>query len=140
MGVFMMVVVSPILALPWYAAPRVLATMVMGRSAVVDILSFDLVSFLVGLVVLVVLTGILGALFGFLLRAGGARAVIAGLAFGLAIWAGLQFFLLPVVFPLVSDKGFPPPWYAVSFGLFGLLLGLLLLAFRRRRRTLTRTR
>jgi glucose/arabinose dehydrogenase len=136
MGVFMMVVASSILALPWYAAPRVLATMVMGRSAVADILSFDLVSFLVGLVVLVVLTGLLGALFGFLLRRDGARGVLAGLAFGLAVWAGLQFFLLPVLFPLVSDKGFPPPWYAVAFGLFGFLLGLLLLVFRGRRREL----
>lgn len=140
MGVFMMVVVSPILALPWYAAPRVLATMVMGRSAVADILSFDLVSFLVGLVVLVALTGLLGAVFGMVLRGGGARGVLAGLAFGLAAWAGLQFFLLPALFPLVSDKGFPPPWYAVSFGLFGLLLGVLLVAFGGRRRGLARAR
>lgn len=134
MGVFMMLVVSPVLALPWYAAPRVLATMVMGRSAVADILSFDRVSFLLGLVVLVVLSAVLGAAFGLLLRSRGLRAVLAGLAFGLAGWAALQFVLLPLLFPLVSDKGFPPPWYAVSFGLFGLVLGVLAVWLSRDRR------
>jgi glucose/arabinose dehydrogenase len=126
MGVFMMLVVSTVLTLPWYAAPRVLATMVMGRAAVADILSFDLVSFVVGLVVLVVLSLVLGLVFGWLLRRDGLRATLAGLLYGLGGWAVLQFFVLPVVFPLVSDKGFPPGWYAVSFGLFGAILGALL--------------
>jgi glucose/arabinose dehydrogenase len=124
MGLVMMLVISPLLALPWYAAPRVLATMVMGRAAVADILAFDLVSFVVGLLVLVVLSAILGVVFGLLLRSTGLRAVVAGVLYGLGVWSALQFVVLPVLFPLVSDKGFPPAWYAVSFGLFGLLLGL----------------
>jgi hypothetical protein len=126
MGAFMMLVVSTVLTLPWYAAPRVLATIAMGRAAVADILHFDLASFVVGLVVLVVLSAALGLAFGALLRRTGLRAVAAGLLFGLGGWAALQFFVLPLLFPLVSDKGFPPGWYAVSFGLFGLILGGLL--------------
>jgi glucose/arabinose dehydrogenase len=126
MGIFMMTVVSSVLQLPWYAAPRVLATMVMGRAALADILSFDLVSFVVGLIVLVVLTGVLGLVFGLFVRRAGLQGVAAGLLYGLAVWAGLQFFLLPLVFPLVSDKGFPAVWYAISFGLFGVCLGALL--------------
>jgi hypothetical protein len=126
MGVFMMLVVSTVLALPWYAAPRVLATMVMGRAGVAEILDFELVPFLVGLVVLVVLSAVLGVVFGLLLRRDGLRAVAAGLLYGVGVWVALQSFVLPWRFPLVSDKGFPPPWYAVSFGLFGLLLGALL--------------
>jgi hypothetical protein len=126
MGALMMVVVSSVLTLPWYAAPRVLATMVMGRAAVADILRFDLLSFVVGLVVLVVLSAVLGLAFGALLRRTGLRALAAGLLIGLGAWAALQFFVLPLVFPLVSDKGFPPGWYAVSFGTFGLVLGALL--------------
>ncbi len=127
MGVFMMAIVSTVLALPWYAAPRVLATMAMGRSALDRILEFELVSFLVGLLVLVVLSAILGIVFGFLLRNGSAiRTLFAGLLYGLGAWAALQFFILPLAFPLVSDKGFPAGWYALSFGLFGLVLGAIL--------------
>jgi hypothetical protein len=131
MGVFMMAVVSTVLTLPWYAAPRVLATMVMGRAAVADILSFDLVSFVLGLIVLVLLSAVLGIVLGLLLRRGGPAGVAAGFVYGLAVWAALQFFVLPFAFPLVSDKGFPPMWYAVSFGLFGLVLGLILVVIGR---------
>jgi glucose/arabinose dehydrogenase len=126
MGLFMMLVVSTVLALPWDAAPRVLATMVMGRAAIADILDFELAPFLVGLVVLVVLSALLGLVFGVLLRRPGPRAVAAGLLYGLGVWMALEAFVLPLLFPLVSDKGFPPTWYAVSFGLFGLLLGAIL--------------
>jgi glucose/arabinose dehydrogenase len=126
MGIFMMAVVSPLLVLPWYAAPRVLATMAMGRAAVADILSFDLVSFIVGVVVLLLISAVLGTMASLILRNGGPRGIAAGLLFGLGVWAALQFFLLPSAFPLVSDKGFPPTWYAISFGFFGLVLGLIL--------------
>jgi hypothetical protein len=126
MGVFMMTVVSTVLTLPWYAAPRVLATMVMGRAAVADILSFDLVSFVVGVLVLVALSAVLGIVLGLLLRRRGPAGLAAGLVYGLAVWAALQFFVLPFAFPLVSDKGFPPMWYAISFGLFGFVLALIL--------------
>jgi glucose/arabinose dehydrogenase len=127
MGGFMMLVVSPILVLPWYAAPRVLATMVMGRAALADILSFDLVSFVVGVIVLVVLSAVLGVVLSLMLRRRDVRSIAAGLLAGLAAWGALQFFLLPLVFPLVSDKGFPPIWYAASFGLFGVVASILLL-------------
>jgi len=42
---------------------------------------------------------------------------------------------LPLLFPLVSDKGFPPFWYAVAFGIYGLVLGALLANRPVRRRT-----
>ncbi|HKY52797.1 MAG TPA: PQQ-dependent sugar dehydrogenase, partial [Anaerolineales bacterium] len=45
MGVAAMLVSALILNLPWYAPPRVFATMVMGRAAVANILEFDTVSF-----------------------------------------------------------------------------------------------
>ena len=44
-----------------------------------------------------------------------ARSSIAEGLFGLTFWALLQHFIGPLVFPLVSDKGFPPFWYAVAF-------------------------
>lgn len=56
MGVFMMFAAALILKLPWYAPPRVLATLVMGDAALPNILEFDLASFVVGVVVLLVLT------------------------------------------------------------------------------------
>lgn len=127
MGGFTMAVAAPALDLPWHAPPRVLATMVMGRSAVANILEFDLVPFLVGTLVLVVLTVLLGAVFAVLVRARRrVRMAIAGLLFGLSGWALLQYFVLPLLFPLVTEKGFPPQWYALSFGLYGLVLGALL--------------
>ena len=78
-------------------------------------------------VVLLVLTAVLGLLFTLLLRARERwRILAAGLLFGLTAWAPLQYFVLPVLFRLVSEKGFPPLWYAISFGVFGLALGALL--------------
>ena len=125
MGGFAMVL-APALDLPWHSPPRVLATMVMGRGALANILQFKLVPFLVGVVVLVVLTVALGAVFGALIRAPQrVRILLAGLLFALTGWALLQYFLLPVLFPLVTDKGFTPKWYAVTFGVYGLVLGTL---------------
>ncbi len=62
-----------------------------------------------GVLVLVVLTVALGAAFAALLRAHNRlRIVVAGLLFGLTSWALLQYFLLPVLFPLVVDKASRP--------------------------------
>ena len=127
MGGFAMFVAAPALDLPWHSPPRVLATLVAGRSPVENILEFKLVPFLVGTGVLVVFTVASGVAFTFLLRtASRARTVVAGALFGLTVWAVLQYFLLPAVQPLVTEKGFTPQWYAASFGVFGLVLGLLM--------------
>jgi glucose/arabinose dehydrogenase len=127
MGIAAMVVSALILNLPWYAPARVFATMVMGRAAVANILAFDTVSFIVGLLVVLVLTSLLGLIFAALLRTNKpGRIVLAGVFYGLAVWALLQYFVLPLLFPLVSDKGFPPFWYAVAFAIYGLALGALL--------------
>jgi glucose/arabinose dehydrogenase len=127
MGIGAMLVSALILNLPWYAPPRVFATMVMGRAAVANILEFDAVSFIVGLIVVLLLTSLLGLIFAALLRTNKrGRIVLAGLVYGLTTWALLQYFVLPLLFPLVSDKGFPPFWYAVVFGTYGLALGALL--------------
>jgi hypothetical protein len=100
--------------------------MVMGRVALANILEFVLAPFLVGLAVVLVLTALLGACFAWLLRTRSPiRAISAGLLFGLTFWALLQHFIGPLVFPLVSDKGFPPLWYAISFAIYGLVLGSL---------------
>ncbi len=124
MGLFTMLVAAPILQLPWYSAPRVLATMVMGRDAVDAILEFRFIPFAVGLVVLLALSVLLGALFTFVVRTTNrGRVVGAGVLYGLFVWSLLQYFVLPVLFPLVTEKGFPPVWYAASFGVFGLALG-----------------
>jgi hypothetical protein len=74
-----------------------------------------------------VLTSLLGLFFVALLRTNKpGRIVFAGLFYGLTVWALLQYFILPLLFPLVSDKGFPPFWYAVVFAIYGLALGALL--------------
>jgi hypothetical protein len=112
--------------LPWYAPPRVFATMVMGRAGVANILEFVLLPFIVGLLVVLVLTGLLGIVFALLLRSWTPwRVILGGLFFSLAVWALLQYFILTPLFPLVVEKGFPPLWYAVAFGVYGLALGLL---------------
>jgi|SRR5215207_5491425 len=101
--------------------------MVMGRAAVANILEFDTVSFIVGLLVLLILTSLLGLVFTLLLRTNqSGRMILAGSFYGLIVWALLQYFVLPLLFPLVSDKGFPPFWCAVAFAIYGLALGALL--------------
>ena len=134
MGGFAMGVASPILNLPWYAPPRVFATLVMGRGALQDILNFDLVSFVVGLVVVLVLGALLGALFALLLRATARpRTTLAAVLFGLTVFVALHYFVLPLVQPLIPQRGFPPEWYAASFAVYGAALGTLLgLASQRR--------
>jgi glucose/arabinose dehydrogenase len=127
MGVVSMLVSYLVLNLPWYAPARVFATMVRGRDAVANILRFETIPFLFGLLVVLVLTSLLGLLFtAFLRTRQRERTILAGLLYGLTIWALLQYFVLPLLFPLVSDKGFPPFWYAVAFGIYGLVLGALL--------------
>jgi glucose/arabinose dehydrogenase len=127
MGGFTMFVAAPALDLPWHAPPRVLATLVMGRDAVAHILEFDLVPFLVGVGVLVVLTVVLGAVFAALVRArAGWRVVLAALLYSLTGWALLQYAVFPLVQPLITEKGFTPQWYALSFAVYGVVLGALL--------------
>jgi hypothetical protein len=116
-----------VLNLPWYAPPRVFATMVMGRAAVANILEFVWLPFIVGLLVMVVLTGLLGGLFALLSHAEQpGRIALSGLFFGLTVWGLLLYVLLPALFPLVAEKGFPPLWYGVAFAVYGLTLGALL--------------
>ena len=76
---------------------------------------------------LLVLTVVLGAVFAALVRAQAAwRVALAAVLFALTGWALLQYFLLPLIQPLVTEKGFTPEWYALSFGVYGLVLGALL--------------
>jgi glucose/arabinose dehydrogenase len=126
MGAAAMVVSSFVLNLPWYAPPRVFATMVLGGAGVANILEFAWLPFVVGLVVVLVLTGLLGVLFAVLVRTTHAwPVVLGGLTFGLTAWALLQYFVLAELFPLVAERGFPPFWYGVAFAIYGLVLGLL---------------
>jgi glucose/arabinose dehydrogenase len=136
MGVFDMFIVSPLLKLPWFGTPRVLATVVMGRTAVADIVHFELVSFVVGTIVLLGLGAGAGLVFALLLRTRATwRIVLTGLVFGLALWAAAQWLVLPALFPLISDKGLPPGWLAVSLALLGAVMGLVAALFARRSRS-----
>ncbi|MGH8913198.1 MAG: PQQ-dependent sugar dehydrogenase, partial [Acidimicrobiia bacterium] len=131
MGGVAMIVSRFVLNLPWYAPPRVFATMVMGRAGVANILEFVWLPFIVGLVVVLILTGLLGPLFGFLVGAREPwRVILGGLLYGLTVFGLLQYALLPPLFPLVAEKGFPPLWYGVVFAVFGLILGLLIALMR----------
>jgi glucose/arabinose dehydrogenase len=126
MGGAAMLVSRFALNLPWYAPARVFATMVMGRAAVANILEFFWLPFIVGLLVVVVLTGLLGGLYALLSRVDQpGRVVLGGLFYGLTVWGLLQYLLLPALFPLVAEKGFPPLWYGVAFAVYGVTLGLL---------------
>jgi hypothetical protein len=65
--------------------------------------------------------------FAALVRAQAAwRVALAAVLFALTGWALLQYFLLPLVQPLVTEKGFTPEWYALSFAVYGAVLGALL--------------
>jgi glucose/arabinose dehydrogenase len=125
MGAASFLISALVLDLPWYAPARVFAVMVMGRDALANILEFHALPFLLGLGVVVALGLILGWIFGLLNQTEGSRAVLAGGAYGLTVWALMQYFFLPTVFPLITEKGFPPFWYAVCFAVFGLVLGYL---------------
>jgi hypothetical protein len=133
LGTFAMFVASPVLRLPWHAPPRVLATMVMGEDAIANILEFEPASFFTGVAVVAVIGILLGALYAAFAQAGPVRLVLGGLFYALAVWVALQYFLLPAFFPLVIDKGFPPLWYGLTFGVFGLALGLFFALAARRR-------
>ncbi|HLL60305.1 MAG TPA: hypothetical protein VK338_01180 [Candidatus Nitrosocosmicus sp.] len=133
-GVATMIISKFILDLPWYAPPRVMATLVMGSAALANILNFDLTSFVVGLVVVIILTAVLGVIFEFLRRTDDRiKAILGGLFFGLTVWSIHQYFIFPLLQPLITEKGFPPLWYAVSFAIFGMTLGSLINTKKKRR-------
>lgn len=111
--------------LPWFAAPRIMAAMFMGRDAQTDILHFDAASLIVGLLVVLLLTGGFGLLYGLIARTDVPPKLVGGaVLWGLAGWALLQFLVWPLFFPLINDKAFPPVWFAAAFFLYGLTLGL----------------
>jgi hypothetical protein len=115
-----------LLNLPWYAPPRVFATIVMGRDPVATISEFVWLPFILGLLVVVVLTGLLGGLYALLSRAEQPGHVpLSGLFYGLTTWGVLQYLLLPASFPPVAEMGFPPLWYGGALAVYGLTLGLL---------------
>lgn len=117
------------LQLPWHTPPRVLAVPVLGESALANVLEFKLTPVLVGVVVLLVLSIILAIVFNLAIRTTrAARLLLASLLFGLTVWALVQYFVFPYLTPLVTEKGFPPEWYAVTFAVLGLTLGLVRLS------------
>lgn len=126
MGGAAMLISELALNLPWYAPERVFATMVMGRDGVANILEFMWLPFVVGLGVVLVLSVVMGVVFGWLLRSDRPwRVVLSGLFFALTAWGLLQYFVLAELFPLVAERGFPPFWYGVTFAVYGLALGSL---------------
>jgi glucose/arabinose dehydrogenase len=120
------------LQLPWHTPPRVLATIVMGQSALANVLEFKLTPVLVGLIVLLLLAVALAVIFNAVVRTRSIpRFLIASVLFGLSVWALVQYFVFPHLTPLVTEKGFPPFWYAVTFGVLGLMLGVVRVKRRR---------
>ena len=56
----------------------------------------------------------------------GGGGALAAVLFALPGWAALEYFILPLAQPLVTEKGFTPEWYALSFAVYGAVLGVLL--------------
>lgn len=131
MGLATLIISKVALDLPWFAPPRVLATLVLGPSALANILTFDLLSFVVGLIVVLTLGALLGLIFTWLLRSD--TMLLGAIFYALTVWALLQFFVFPLIDPLITEKGFPPFWYAVSFAVYGVALGVLLQLFSSRK-------
>lgn len=118
-----------IFSLPWWVAPRIMASMVMGREAQTQILQFDAASTIVGLVVLLAITTLFGVALSWVARRHDIPRLVGGSAlWGLAGWMLFQFIVWPLFFPLVSDKAFPPVWFALAFLLYGLTAGAVLFA------------
>lgn len=114
------------LQLPWHTPPRVLATIPIGESAIANVLEFKLTPVLVGSLVLLALSTALAFLFNLVVRTTNPiKLLISSVLFGLTVWAVLQYFIFPYLFPLITEKGFPPNWYAVTFSVLGLALGLI---------------
>jgi hypothetical protein len=121
------------LQLPWHTPPRVLATIPMGESAIANVLEFKLTPVLVGSLVLLVLSIVLAFIFNAVAgTTNPIKMLISSVLFGLTVWATVQYFVFPYLFPLVTEKGFPPNWYAVTFGILGLKLGVMRLSVRKK--------
>lgn len=125
MAVVALIVSGVILHLPWYAPTNIFASMVMGRSALANILEFHWDAFIVGLLVLLMVTSFIGSGFALLGKSQGSKQLLSGVFYGLGIWTLLQYVIWPALFPIVVEKGFPPHWYAISFALYGAVLGYL---------------
>lgn len=124
MGVAAVAISRFIMNLPFDAPTRLFASMIMGEAALANILEFNFMYFLIGLVIVLGITAILGYIFSLIGRAFGIKQFLSALAFSLAVWMLVQYFAFPLLFPIIIEKGFPPVWFAVTFGIFGLALGL----------------
>lgn len=78
----------------------------------------------IGVLVALVIGIALGAIYAALARVGVVQLILGAVLSALTMWVALQYFLLPAFFPLVVDKGFAPLWYGLTFGVFGLALGM----------------
>lgn len=106
--VFIILIASPALKASWIALPRYISSVLIG-----DVLRLNAV---IGVLLLLVFTAVIGAMYAFLLRTfESQRVILSGIFYGLTIWGLLHLFM-------VKDN-FPPIWLAVSFAIYGLFIG-----------------
>jgi hypothetical protein len=114
--------------LPWYVLTNVFAYPVMGKLAFANILELNTTPFVIGTLIILIITGLLGGLFTTLIRRPEKlRVIFCAICFALVWWILMQFLLFPLFSPLMKDLGFPAVWNFILFILYGLLLGVTLL-------------
>lgn len=121
---FITLIASPSLKLPWFAIPGSITTLLVKELPGFKGFHLDLVSFVIGVFLLLIFTGAIGGTYAYLLRTfEPQRVILSGIFYGLTIWSLLHLFIFSF-FPLgIVMNTFPPVWLAISFGVYGLLIG-----------------
>lgn len=126
MAVFLLLIAAPLISHPLENSIKIFSFLMNGQ-APVNLNQLNLIPLFLTTSSLLILSSILGALYSALLATKRMdRIILGGILFGLAVWAILQYVILPNFLPLFIEKGLPPLWLASAFAIYGLVLGELI--------------
>lgn len=126
MGMAVVAMVSTIIAGlgPWFPLNLVAATVLRYYQGAPDevIAQFSYPALVVGIILHLTLSVLVGTLFVLLLPAFPGRPIVWGLVLGPALWFGAQFVVLPLINPRMSTEIWTSAFFASHLA-FGLILG-----------------
>jgi glucose/arabinose dehydrogenase len=120
--IFMVILSMLYYKTPWFASIQLFNFLNIHQ----NLLTFQLRSFIPGLIFFFGLSAIFGVGFSYILRTTLLwRVLVSSLLYGLVVWAVMQYLILPNYSKEIIERSFPPTAFYISFLAFGLCLGYL---------------
>lgn len=121
---FIMFIASPALNLPWFALPRYVVVLLLKEFSIINRFQLPIIFFAIGIFAVLILGGVIGGCYAFVLRTvKSERVILSGFFYGLTVWALIHFFILPLDSLTALRNGFQSVWLAFSLAVYGLFIG-----------------